>query len=180
MEFIKNTGQNILLYFKVFLYCLSTILSSIFNLLIVLPIGLIIIQFTGAFKLKPKLTEKDGKQLELYYCGCDFKKVITAIEFYQVKNGHYPENIDEYNFRDFLEKWSFNYNRKDILYNFLKNDLVYSTIENGYELSLNTDSNNIELEYPQTFWNGLGIVKTNIKGFVQSSEGLQAGDDSQQ
>ncbi len=62
------------------------------------------------------------------------------------------------------------YDDHDYSLEFLEYNLIYLPQESGYELSLNQKNNNIELELPPTFWKGLGIVKTNVKGFISISE----------
>ncbi|WP_107670015.1 hypothetical protein [Cyanothece sp. BG0011] len=100
----------------------------------------------------------------------NFKKAIIAIEFYKIKNNNYPSDINGKDFKAFLEKWGFLYDEDNCLLEFLEYNLIYLPQESGYELSLNREDNEIELELPTTFWKGLGIVKTNVKGFISISE----------
>jgi hypothetical protein len=58
------------------------------------------------------------------------------------------------------------YDEDNYLLEFLEYNLIYLPQESGYELSLSQENNNIQLELPPTFWKGLGIVKTNVKGFI--------------
>jgi hypothetical protein len=88
----------------------------------------------------------------------NFKKAIALIELHNIRFGDYPENLQEENFREFLGEWD----------KFIYNAVTYSKLDGGYELNLNSQEF-LQLEYPSAFWNGLGLIKTNVGGFHGSS-----------
>ncbi|MGD1919719.1 MAG: hypothetical protein ACFCAD_12990 [Pleurocapsa sp.] len=142
---------------------------GLFYSLVSLPFQLIYLALTN----KEESNSNQNNDNSLYaddYCSYNFKRAITAIEFYKIKDSDYPNNIDGEDFETFLEEWGFIYDEHDYLGESLKDDLIYLLQKNGYELNLNQEDDRIKLELPPTFWKGLGIVKTNAKGFISISE----------
>jgi hypothetical protein len=88
----------------------------------------------------------------------NFKKAIALIELHNIRFGDYPESLQEESFKEFMGDWD----------KFIYNAVIYSRLEGGYELNLNSQES-LQLEYPQAFWNGLGLIKTNVGGFHTSS-----------
>lgn len=160
--------QKIVSIIQVIAYYLLVFLVFIWTL-IVLPFQLIYLVLTN----KEQSNSNQNNDNSLYtdnYWVYNLKKAIIAIEFYKIKNSNYPSDINGEDFKAFLEKWEFLYGEDNYLLEFLEYNLIYLPQESGYELNLNQENNEIELELPATFWKGLGIVKTNVKGFISISE----------
>jgi hypothetical protein len=77
-----------------------------------------------------------------------FKTAIANIELYNIRYGEYPASLESL---DFLGDW-------DIM---IFNSVSYQKLENGYQLDVVNGSEG-NLEYPNEFWQGLGIKKSNI------------------
>jgi hypothetical protein len=142
---------------------------GLFYSLIALPFQLMYLALTNKEKSNSNQNNDNSLYIDDYY-SYHLKKAIIAIEFYKIKNNDYPSNINEENFEIFLEEWGFLYDEYDYLLEFIKDDLIYLLQKNGYELNFNQESNKIKLELPPTFCKGLGIIKTNVKGFISISE----------
>ena len=107
---------------------------------------LLIMLFTrcGLGKFNDDATERFGDQ--------HFKTAIALIELYKVRFGKYPDAIDSIKYVGDWDKigWT---------------SVEYQKLDTGYELNLTggllgkPDS----LNYPDDFWQGLGLVKSNIK-----------------
>ncbi len=80
------------------------------------------------------------------------KTSIALIELHKVRYGQYPEDLDDLKH---LGGW-------DQLH--LKN-VEYRRLGDGYELNLTGGWSRApsELEYPPDFWQGLGLVRSNLK-----------------
>lgn len=112
-------------------------------------IGLCILVFiflslVGCGKLKEESDLKFGDQ--------NFKTSIALIELHKIRTGEYPEKLEEL---EFLGDW-------DQIY--LQN-VAYTKLEEGYQLDLVKGWTGMpdELTYPAEFWEGLGLVKSNLK-----------------
>lgn len=88
----------------------------------------------------------------------NFKKAIALIELHKLRFGSYPESLNDPSFQEFMGDWD----------KFIYSAVTYSKLGNGYELNLN-NQDALQLEYSPAFWNGLGLVRTNVKGFRDSS-----------
>jgi predicted membrane protein len=89
----------------------------------------------------------------------NFKRGIYLIEIHKLRFGSYPNTLNDPNFTAFMGEWD----------KFIYQSVTYSKHENGYELNLNSQEN-AQLEYPELFWSGLGIIRTNVKGLRQPGE----------
>jgi len=89
----------------------------------------------------------------------NFNQSIALIEMHKIRFGDYPKTLYDKTFRQFLSSQD-----KRIAHT----SVMYYKRENGYELHLNSQDA-IQLEYPTEFWNGLGLVETNVKGFKPPS-----------
>ena len=87
-----------------------------------------------------------------------FKRAIALIELHKIRFGEYPDTLKEEGFSEFMGDWD----------KFIYRAIIYSKIGDGYELNLNSQES-LHREYPEAFWSGLGIVKTNVKGLYGSS-----------
>lgn len=81
-----------------------------------------------------------------------FKTAISLIELHKVREGDYPQTLDSLKY---IGDWD------RIIFGSVK----YTKLNNGYELDLINGwvGKPEELNYPQSFWRGLGLVKSNIK-----------------
>lgn len=95
-----------------------------------------------------KFTEQANKQFGDQH----FKTAIALIELHKVRNGSYPDKMTDL---EYLGDWD---------------GAVYSTVEykkltDGYELNLTRGwaGKPESLNYPDGFWDGLGLKKSNMK-----------------
>jgi hypothetical protein len=94
--------------------------------------------------LKEKANQQFGDQ--------HFKTAIALIELHKVREGDYPFSLDSLKY---LGDWD------KIIFNSVK----YRKLEEGYELDLINGwmGKPRELNYPDEFWRGIGLRKSNIK-----------------
>ena len=104
----------------------------------------------------------------LLLCACDFQKeadakfgdqhfktAIALVELHKTRTGAYPETLKDLKFAG---EW-------DAI---ALHGVEYRRLEAGYELNLTRGwVGKPELSYPQEFWNGLGLVKSNVKRNTQ-------------
>lgn len=83
-----------------------------------------------------------------------YKRAIALIELYKVRFDVYPVSLEEDKFLEYAGDWD----------GLIHQKVQYTKLESGYELNLN-EQDSQPLEYPLTFWKGLGIVETNVTGF---------------
>jgi len=81
-----------------------------------------------------------------------FKTAISLIELHKLREGEYPPTLDSLKY---LGEWD------KIIFNSVK----YKRLDEGYELDLVNGwmGKPEELKYPDDFWKGLGLVKSNLK-----------------
>ncbi|MCT4595086.1 MAG: hypothetical protein N4A57_12585 [Anaeromicrobium sp.] len=113
----------------------------------VMVIGLIcMILMVGCFpkEFKEKANEEFGDQ--------HFKTVIALIELHKVRNGNYPDKLDDVEYVGEWDKIAFN-------------SVEYKKLEEGYELNIKNGwvGKPESLSYPKEFWEGLGLKKSNLK-----------------
>ncbi len=113
---------------------------------IIIPIVLAILlsgcsMFNG---FQEESNEKFGDQ--------NFKSSIALIELHNVRNGSYPNSLDEL---EFTGDW-------DEIY---LSGVEYIRLEDGYELNLVRGWIGVPdvLDYPPEFWTGLGLRRSNMK-----------------
>jgi hypothetical protein len=99
--------------------------------------------------LRDKANEQFGDQ--------HFKTAIALIELHKIREGTYPETLDSLKFAgewDAIALGSVNYTK----------------LEEGYELDLKNGwiGKPKSLEYPDEFWRGLGLKKTNLNPEIDS------------
>jgi len=101
----------------------------------------------------------------LVLAGCDFQKeadakfgdqhfktAIALIELHKVRTGVYPETLKDIRFTG---EW-------DAL---AIASVSYKKLDGGYELNVTRGwVGKPELTYPKEFWQGLGLLKSNMKG----------------
>ena len=81
-----------------------------------------------------------------------FKTAISLIELHKIRTGSYPENLRDIQHTGDWDKLHLN-------------SVKYEKLEEGYRLDLVNGWAGApsELKYPDNFWNGLGLVESNIK-----------------
>jgi len=80
----------------------------------------------------------------------NFKSAIALIELYKVRYGTYPARLSDITFTG---QWD----------QIWMSAVKYQKLSDGYELDLVRGwVGTPELSYPQDFWRGLGIRKTNV------------------
>jgi hypothetical protein len=82
----------------------------------------------------------------------NFKTAIALIELHKVRFGAYPERLADL---QFTGDW-------DVL---AVSSIEYKRLDLGYELNLTRGwvSKPTTLSYPAAFWQGIGLVKSNLK-----------------
>lgn len=81
-----------------------------------------------------------------------FKWAIANIELYNVRYGHYPEALGDLTFLGDFDK---------VIYS----TVSYEKLDTGYRLDIIKKLNLgsvTSLEYPEEFWQGLGIKESNL------------------
>lgn len=81
-----------------------------------------------------------------------FKTAISLIELHKIREGEYPVTLDSLKY---IGDWD------KIIFSSVK----YTRLNKGYELDLTNGwmGKPEELKYPEDFWKGLGLVKSNLK-----------------
>lgn len=80
-----------------------------------------------------------------------FKTAVALIELHKVRYGQYPDSLSDLKF---VGDWD----------QIALANVKYRRVENGYELDVIKGVNGKpELKYPDEFWKGLGLVKSNMK-----------------
>jgi|ERR1041385_8937295 len=80
-----------------------------------------------------------------------FKTVISLIELHKVRFGEYPSSLKDLKFTGEWDQLALN-------------SVEYKRVGNGYELNVTKGwVGKPELRYPDEFWRGLGLVKSNMK-----------------
>ena len=113
---------------------------------ILLPASLIIFLLAGCISdsFKEKANEQFGDQ--------HFKTAIALIELHKIREGTYPNSLDNLKYLGDWDKIIFN-------------SVEYKKLDEGYELNLTNGwmGKPKELKYPDEFWNGLGLRKSNLR-----------------
>jgi len=80
-----------------------------------------------------------------------FKTVIALVELHKLRNGAYPESLQDLRF---VGDW-------DAI---ALTSVDYKRVGGGYELNVTRGwVGQPQLTYPAEFWRGLGLVKSNLK-----------------
>lgn len=143
MRFFTQLIDNAPPFLRVILFIPWTLFS-----ILVIPFQLVYFLSSGRKRLENDFNPSLDDQT--------FKNAISLIELHKVRFGKYPESLQEEQFKKFLGNWD----------NFIYSSVTYLKTESGYELNLNSQESS-RLEYPPEFWRGLGLVKTNVRGFLQ-------------
>ena len=80
-----------------------------------------------------------------------FKTAIALIELHNIREGEYPATLEDLKY---IGEWD----------KIIFNSVDYKRLEGGYELNfVNRMGETKEIKYPDDFWNGLGLKKSNLK-----------------
>ena len=81
-----------------------------------------------------------------------FKTAIALIELHKIRFGSYPESLDSIKY---IGQWD-----QMIFYS-----VKYKKLDSGYSLDLVNGwiGKPTTLGYPKEFWNGLGLIRSNMK-----------------
>ncbi|BDD11748.1 hypothetical protein FUAX_41800 (plasmid) [Fulvitalea axinellae] len=81
-----------------------------------------------------------------------FKTAISLIELHKIREGAYPSSLDGLKYIGEWDKMIFT-------------SVRYKKLDKGYELDLVDGwlGKPEDLNYPDGFWRGLGLVKSNVK-----------------
>ena len=114
------------------------------KILIVLIASTLLFAQCGMKKLEKQAMEKFGDQ--------HFKTAIALIELHKIRFGEYPTTLDSLKF---IGDWD------QMIFASIK----YQKLDKGYELDLTNDLLGMpdSLNYPDEFWKGLGLVRSNMK-----------------
>ena len=94
--------------------------------------------------IKEQINQKFGDQ--------HFKTAISLIELHKIREGEYPLSLDSLKY---LGDWD----------GIIFGSVQYKRVDTGYELNLTKGwvGKPENLKYPDGFWKGLGLVKSNLK-----------------
>ena len=114
------------------------------KMLLMLTLSALLFSGCGMEKFEEKANKQFGDQ--------HFKTAIALIELHKVRFGEYPATLDRLKFTG---DWD------QIIFSSVK----YQKLDTGYELDLTNGwmGKPNSLEYPDEFWKGLGLVRSNIK-----------------
>ena len=112
-------------------------LLKVFSIILVLAIALV------GCDLQKEADAKFGDQ--------HFKTAISLIELHKVRNGSYPASLKDLQFTGDWDAIALS-------------SVEYVKLDSGYELNITRGwVGKPELSYPKEFWQGLGLVKSNLK-----------------
>lgn len=111
---------------------------------IMLLFGALLFVQCGLNKFEDDANNKIGDQ--------HFKTAIALIELHKVRFGEYPASLDSIKYAGDWDQivWS---------------SIKYRKLDTGYELDLvkGVLGKPVSLHYPNGFWKGLGLVRSNMK-----------------
>ena len=96
--------------------------------------------------------KKFNDQAKTQFGDQHFKTAIALIELHKIRFGEYPATLDSIKYVGDWDKIAWT-------------SVKYQKLDTGYELDLTNGFMGIpdSLEYPIDFWQGLGLVRSNIK-----------------
>ena len=110
---------------------------------------LVLVAFAAAFFL----AACDFKQqADARFADQHFKTTIALVELHKLRNGHYPASLEELQFAGDWDAIALG-------------SVEYRLLDTGYELNVRRGwvGSPPALRYPPEFWNGLGLVRSNMK-----------------
>ena len=91
------------------------------------------------------------KEFDQQFGDQHFKTSLALIELHKVRFGEYPNSLKDLKF---VGEWD----------QIALGNVTYKRVANGYELDVVKGwVGKPELRYPDEFWKGLGVVKSNMK-----------------
>jgi hypothetical protein len=91
------------------------------------------------------------KESAIKFADQHFKTTIALIELHRLRTGEYPDQLEDVRFLGDWDKASFT-------------DVLYEKLPEGYGLDIVGPGEPArQLVYPPEFWNGLGLVRSNVK-----------------
>ncbi len=91
------------------------------------------------------------KQADAKFGDQHFKTAISLVELHKLRTGAYPQTLSDLKFTG---DWD----------SIALNSVEYKPLATGYELNVTRGwVGQPTLVYPQEFWQGLGLVKSNLK-----------------
>jgi hypothetical protein len=91
------------------------------------------------------------KQADAKFGDQHFKTAISLVELHKIRTGSYPQKLSDLKFTGDWDAIALN-------------SVEYKPLSSGYELNVNRGwVAQPELAYPKEFWQGLGLVKSNLK-----------------
>lgn len=120
--------------------------------------AVITLLFTACFSdsIKDKLNDS-MIEMQTNLADQTFRKTLGDIELHKLRFGQYPKSLSEIKFLNSFDSANFH-------------SVQYHLLDSGYELNLKARGRNvdgqklqIDLEYPEEFWQGLGCVKSNLR-----------------
>jgi len=114
------------------------------KLLTLLVVSTFLFVRCGVKKLEKQAMEKFSDQ--------HFKTAIALIELHKIRFGEYPATLDSLKFTGDWDQMIFT-------------SVSYQKLDKGYELDLTNElfGKPDSLIYPDEFWKGLGLVRSNMK-----------------
>lgn len=89
-----------------------------------------------------------------------FKTTISLVEMYKLRHGYYPISLDSLEFTGDWDKLALQ-------------STEYKKLDGGYELNVVNgwmgSPDSLKLQYPASFWKGLGIRKSNLMDSANDS-----------
>ena len=112
---------------------------------------LIILTLTSLLSIQCNMGEFK-QQADRQFGDQHFKTAIALIELHKIRFGEYPATLDSLKY---VGDWD----------QIIWTSVEYQRLETGYELNLTKGwtGKPESLNYPDDFWNGLGLVKSNMK-----------------
>lgn len=87
-----------------------------------------------------------------------FKTTIALVELYKVRYGHYPDALSDIRYTGDWDPIALN-------------SVAYKRVDDGYELDVVRGwVGQPTLSYPADFWQGLGLVSSNVAGAPHRTE----------
>jgi hypothetical protein len=119
---------------------------------------MVICSMTACMPDSIKEKMNDGMtQAQTVMADWQFKNALAHIELHKLRNGSYPNSLQELQFLSSMDSSMFA-------------NVEYTRLDSVYELNVKTEfpsfdgkETRINLRYAADFWKGLGCVKSNVK-----------------
>ncbi len=96
--------------------------------------------------------KKLNKEADIKFADQHFKTAITLIEMHKIRFGDYPRSLDSLKYKGGWDEAALS-------------SVEYEKLDSGYVLDLHDKMGAApgDLNYPDEFWKGLGVVRSNVK-----------------